>query len=367
MEKTESVSGNGRRVVVIGGGIAGSLASKFLQFDSDLTLIDPKEYFEIIWASLRSMVEPSFAERSVINHKKYLQNGRVVTSPAVNITDTDVLTADGLVFGYDYLVIATGHNDMLPKTRQEKLSQYQTEYEKIKSSESILIVGGGPSGVELAAEIAVDFPEKKVTIVHNGPRLLEFVGQKAADKAFEWMKSKRVEVILNQRVDLSSASDGSKTYRTSGGETIHADCHFLCTGKPLASEWLKGTVLKDNLDGKGRLMVDEYLRVKGRKNVFAIGDITDVPEMKQGYIAEKHASVATKNIKLLMSGGNEKKMSTYKPGPDIAIISLGRKDSVAQFPFMTVSGCIPGLIKSKDLFVGKTRKARGLDPNLVEP
>jgi len=72
------------------------------------------------------MVEPSFAERSVINHKKYLQNGRVVTSPAVNITDTDVLTADGLVFGYDYLVIATGHNDVLPKTRQEKLSQYQT-------------------------------------------------------------------------------------------------------------------------------------------------------------------------------------------------------------------------------------------------
>jgi len=41
MEKTESVSGKGKRVIVIGGGIAGSLASKFLQFDSDLTLIDP--------------------------------------------------------------------------------------------------------------------------------------------------------------------------------------------------------------------------------------------------------------------------------------------------------------------------------------
>lgn len=41
MERTESESGNGRRVVVIGGGIAGSLASKSLQFDSDVTLIDP--------------------------------------------------------------------------------------------------------------------------------------------------------------------------------------------------------------------------------------------------------------------------------------------------------------------------------------
>lgn len=150
------------------------------------------------------------------------------------------------------------------------------EYEKIKASESVLIVGGGPSGVELAAEIEVDFPGKKVTLVHKGPRLLEFVGQKAADKALDWLESKKVEVILNQTVDLNSASDGNKTYRTSGGETIHADCHFLCVGKPLSSLWLNGTVLKDSLDGKGRVMVDEHLRVKDRSNVFAIGDITNI-------------------------------------------------------------------------------------------
>ncbi|KAJ4910894.1 FAD/NAD(P)-binding oxidoreductase family protein [Raphanus sativus] len=361
-----STSTQGKRVVVIGGGVAGSLAAKLLQFDADVTLIDPKEYFEITWASLRSMVEPSFAERTVINHKNYFKNGRVVTSPAIDITESDVTTKDGAVIGYDYLVIATGHNDLLPKTRQEKLSQYQAEYEKIVSSQSVLIVGGGPSGVELAAEIAVDFPEKKVTLVHKGPRLLEFVGEKAADKAFDWLESKKVEVILNQSVDLSSASDGNKTYKTSGGETIHADCHFLCVGKPLASQWLNGTVLKDSLDGKGRVMVDEHLRVKDRKNVFAIGDITNILEMKQGYIAESHANVAVKNIKVMMSGGKRKKLSTYKPGSEIAIVSLGRKDSVAQFPFVTVVGCLPGLIKSKDLFVGKTRKARGLSPKLVQ-
>uniref|UniRef100_A0A1J3EB76 Apoptosis-inducing factor-like protein A n=1 Tax=Noccaea caerulescens TaxID=107243 RepID=A0A1J3EB76_NOCCA len=367
MEGIGSSSRQGRRVVVIGGGIAGSLAAKSLQFDADVTLIDPKEYFEITWASLRSMVEPSFAERTLINHKSYLKNGRVVTSPAINITETDVTTADGSVIGYDYLVIATGHNDLFPKTRQEKLSQYQAEYEKIKSSGSVLIVGGGPSGVELAAEIAVDFPEKKVTMVHKGPRLLEFVGEKAADKAFDWLESKKVEVILNQSVDLNAASDGNKTYRTSGGETVHADCHFLCVGKPLSSQWLSGTVLRDSLDGKGRVMVDEYLRIKDRKNVFAIGDITNIPEMKQGYIAENHANVVVKNIKAMMSSsGKKKKMSSYKPGPEIAIVSLGRKDSVAQFPFVTVVGCLPGLIKSKDLFVGKTRKARGLNPKLVQ-
>lgn len=64
----------------------------------------------------------------------------------------------------------------------------------------------------------------------------------------------------------------------------------------------------------------------------------------------------------MLIGANESKFATYKPGPQVAIVSLGRKEAVAQFPLVTVSGCIPGLIKSGDLFVGKTRKELGLAP-----
>lgn len=84
-----------------------------------------KEYFEITWASLRAMVEPSFGKRSVINHKDYLRNGRIIASKAINITDTDVLTADGGIFPFDYLVIATGHVESVPKTRAERLAEYE--------------------------------------------------------------------------------------------------------------------------------------------------------------------------------------------------------------------------------------------------
>jgi apoptosis-inducing factor 2 len=49
----------------------------------------------------------------------------------------------------------------------------------MESSQSILVVGGGSVGVELAGEIATDYPGKKVTLVHKGPRLLEFIGPKA--------------------------------------------------------------------------------------------------------------------------------------------------------------------------------------------
>lgn len=85
-----------------------------------------KEYFEITWASLRSMVEPSFAKRSVIDHNEYLRNARIISSPAVDITSSEVLTAQGRLIAYDYLVVATGHMEDGPVTTQEKLNYYQT-------------------------------------------------------------------------------------------------------------------------------------------------------------------------------------------------------------------------------------------------
>ncbi|KAF5767836.1 putative NADH:ubiquinone reductase (non-electrogenic) [Helianthus annuus] len=355
------------KVVVIGGGIAGSYIAKSLQFHSNLTLIDPKEYLEIPWASLRGMVEPGFAERSLIQHKDYLTGSRLIVSNAVDIRESEVLTSEGRLIPYDYLVIATGHGDPLPKTRADRLKQYQAENEKIKAAQSILIVGGGPTGVELAGEIAVDFPEKKMTLVHNGYRLLEFLGPKASKKTLDWLTSRRVEVKLEQTVNLEGvAEEGSKVYKTSAGEIIRADCLFLCTGKPLASSWLKNTILGDSLDDNGSLVVDGNLRVKGRKNIFAVGDITNIKEMKQGHLAKKQASAAAKNLKLVMNGGSESKMVAYKVSSTTkAIVSLGRHDAVAQLHLTTMIGLVPGLLKSKDLYVGKTRKELDVDSFLL--
>ena len=91
-----------------------------------------------------------------------------------------------------------------------------------------------------------------------------------------------------------------------------------------------------------------------------------IQEIKQGYLAQRHALVVAKNLKLLTTGGDEHKMAVYKPGWPLAIVSLGRNEAVAQIFFGTLIGCFPGRIKSKDLFVGKTRKQMGLDPHLVD-
>ncbi|KAJ8899989.1 hypothetical protein K2173_024100 [Erythroxylum novogranatense] len=349
-----------KKVVVIGGGVGGSILAYTIQSSFEVVLIDQKEYFEIPWSCLRAVVEPSFAERALINHSDYLPKAHIIASAATGITGTQVLTADGHACPYDYLVIATGHQDCAAKTRSERLDHYKAEFEKVKSASSILIVGGGPTGVELAAEIAVDFPEKKVKLVHRGTRLLEFVGPRASEKALEWLTSRKVEVILDQAINLNTFSDG--VIQTSSGVIIEADCHFDCTGKPMGSSWLEDTIIGKSLDLRGRVMVDEHMRVRGHQNIFAIGDITDTAEVKLGYPAQRHALVTAKNLKLLSMGANERKLASHKLSQTYAIISLGRRDAVAQLPMGTLCGSIPGRLKSRDLFVGKTRKQLGLKP-----
>lgn len=84
-----------------------------------------KKYFEIAWASLRSMVDLSSAERSLVNYSEFLPQVKLITSYASHITETEVLTAQGDCVPYDYLVIATGHVYSDPVTRSEGLHKYQ--------------------------------------------------------------------------------------------------------------------------------------------------------------------------------------------------------------------------------------------------
>ena len=85
-----------------------------------------------------------------------------------------------------------------------------------------------------------------------------------------------------------------------------------------------------------------------------------VQELKQGVLAQKHAMVVAKNLKILMKGTGDSKLVKYKPSKAKAMVSLGRKNAVAQLPYLTLTGALPGMIRSKNLFVNKTRKQMGL-------
>uniref|UniRef100_M8C8K3 FAD/NAD(P)-binding domain-containing protein n=1 Tax=Aegilops tauschii TaxID=37682 RepID=M8C8K3_AEGTA len=104
-----------------------------------------------------------------------------------------------------------------------------------------------------------------------------------------------------------------------------------------------------------------HLRVGRLKNVFAIGDITDVPEAKQGYLAQRHAMVVSRNLRLLLrSAGPEHKLHRYKASKAAITVTLGRRDAVSELPFMSLIGHIPGVVKPRDLYVSRTRRMMGI-------
>lgn len=78
-------------------------------------------------------MEPVFAQRSIIDHTEYLPKVHVVVSEATDVTDRQVITADGEHFAYDYLVLATGYSEGISRTRAERINYYE-KGEHTKSS-----------------------------------------------------------------------------------------------------------------------------------------------------------------------------------------------------------------------------------------
>ncbi|MCO5607094.1 hypothetical protein L7F22_061286 [Adiantum nelumboides] len=247
-----------------------------------------------------------------------------------------VVGSTGDVLPYDFLVVATGSAYKGPSTKRERILEFQSENKKLRKAKKVLIIGGGPVGVELTGEIVVDFPEREVILVHGGDRLIEFVGPKASHKAFSWLRQHRVDIRLNELIVI---------FFVWGRGLVPLGCnvHFL-----------------ERQDMNGRLRVDDFLRAEGCFNIFAAGDITAIKEIKQGFLAVKHAHYVAENVKRIIANPS-RRLLAYKPlAKPMAFVSLGRHIALAQVPFGTFLGQIPGLLKSKDHFVGKTRRGLGL-------
>ena len=205
---------------------------------------------------------------------------------------------------FDYLVIATGSSYAFPgkvsETESTKaIDLYNTLRDKINQSHQVLIIGGGPVGVELAGEIAVDFPDKEVTLVHSQPTLLEpnVYKEKIYRRTQEELEKLNVKVILNDRIELPNKQhlnyiEGKKNYVTEKTKTnITADLTFVCTGTRVNNKSLLNSQLKSKINPQtGRIKVNNYFQVDGFENIFAIGDICD-KEAKLGYFAGQQANM----------------------------------------------------------------------------
>ncbi|MDP3734270.1 MAG: FAD-dependent oxidoreductase [Nanoarchaeota archaeon] len=331
-----------KKVVIIGGGFAGSYAAKKLQRDFDVTLIDTKDYFEFTPSILRTIVEPKHIKKIQVLHRHYLPHARIVTAEVNDVTTTDVLTTKQKI-AYDYLIISSGSSYTTPikekntviANRAATLRNYTHILTKAKK---VLIIGGGLVGVELAAEIVDCYPGKEVTIIHAHENLITRHHPKAVRHAQRFLQQKGVTIIYNQR--MVENKDGYCF--TNKGVCIEHDIIFICTGIKANSSFLHHN-FSAIVNQKQQLKVNNYLQVLNYQTIFAAGDITDRKEEKTAQNAEMQAALIVRNI---FHVERKEKLEQYHSAERPMVISLGKRNGIFTYKNIVITGIIPAFLKT---------------------
>ncbi|MFF4584967.1 NAD(P)/FAD-dependent oxidoreductase [Streptomyces sp. NPDC001388] len=359
-------------VVVIGGGYAGVRLAKRLDATASVTLVDRKEVFFHRIASLRAGVRPEWTVTPFIPYDRLLRNGRVVMGKAVRVDTAgrEVVLATGERLPYDVLVIATGADYPEPArftggTAEEAVKSFAGHQQKIATAEQVLVVGGGPSGVELSAEIRLARPDARVTLAHAGTELLNSTGSaRAGRRARAWLEAHGVEVRLDSFI---SPGNDFGTYRDARGTVLAADLSFWATGTTPNTLWLRLAGHGEWLNGAGHVKVDAMLRVVGRPDVFAVGDVNDVHELKVTPAALSQAETAAHNIGSYLrgSGRHGKNSRSYRAVHRTPlVVPFGPADGVTVLPVPGGETAVLGtrtstLAKAKTLMTPFMRRQLG--------
>lgn len=322
-----------KKLVIIGGGFAGALVAKKLQKKFAITLIDTKAYFEFTPSILKIVRDRSLLRKIRVPHKKYLKHGTFIEGRVTRITEKSVFI-DKNKISFDYLVIATGwsYGFIDYTVPAYSLSSLEANSNAIQKANKVLLIGGGPVGVELAAE----FNNKKIILVDKSKHLLNRLDPKVGNYANTFLEKKGVEIIHNHAI-----TDYNKTYITDQGKQVSADIAFLCTGFLPNSDIVRIFSPKV-LDKKGFIKVNAFFQLPEYKHIFAVGNITNISEEKSAQNAEKEAQRLIQNLCLLV---NNKPMVPYKEKVRPMVISLGPYDGLFVYKSFVFKGIIPALMK----------------------
>jgi NADH:ubiquinone reductase (H+-translocating) len=368
-----------KRVIVVGGGFAGLHLLKGLANDNrfEVTLIDKDNYH--YFPPLLYQVGMAFIELSNITYpfRRYFQKRKNLRFHLGSVSRIDpqakAVYVGNNVLHYDYLVIAFGTetnyfgmesvqknclalktiNDALKLrnhllTNVEKAIHCKDEKEKSRLL-NVVIAGGGPTGVEVAGMLAEmirkigrkEYPELppgsfKIYLIQSGSVLLNNMSTTAQRESLEVISKLGVNILLNTRV--TGFEDGKVLLNN--GDAIPTNALLWTTG--VIGRELQG--LPPSSFGHGRrILVDQFSRVIGVENVFALGDISlDLTDVKYPTGHPQLAQVAIQQGKLLAENfkreheGEAWKPFKYKDKGVMAIIS--KYNAIADLPSGSITG-----------------------------
>ena len=338
--------------MIIGGGFAGATSARILENEFDVTLIDSKNYFEFTPGVLQAIVEPEHLKRIQSPHKNYLKKAKVVVGMVKELC-LDYVKVNNKKIYFDYALLCTGSRYSPPFKEFGSGASLRSDNicwtnKILTKANSVLVIGGGLVGVEIAAEIVEKYPEKKITIVHSGSKIMERYSDYSRDYCQRWLRDHKIKIMTGQFVHKRKG----KMFITKKGLKINADIVFVCTGIVPNTEYIKGKI-KEKLILNGKIQVNKFLQTSA-PNIFSAGDANSIEIEKTAHNAERQAKIAAYNIIAL-----ERKMRLreYNTKKTILIISLGNKIGVIEHPNFTIGGLIPGFIK-KIIEFKEMRKVR---------
>lgn len=191
----------------------------------------------------------------------------------------ETAAAEPRAIRYDHLVLATGSRSAVPgmpwkadASYDELVADIHRTAARVRAASHIVVAGGGATGVEVCGELRYEFPDKQVVLLSADRALVH--GDQTAPALERELRSMGVIVRSGVRATGTSAGADGKTLVTlSDGETLATDLYLPTVGMVPNSEF----VPEELLDEKKLVKADEYMRVVGADDVWAVGDIVGKP------------------------------------------------------------------------------------------
>lgn len=369
-----------KKVLIIGAGFAGMSAAQTLasRKDVEVTLVDKNNYHlfqPLLYQVASTGLNPSEISAAVRSTFRRSKNIKVLKAELTELDkEKQIATFNNGSFerSYDYLILCLGgktcyfgndkwekvapglksledavaiRNRLLNSLEEAERLGDEADLEKLTS---VVVIGGGPTGVELAGAfaelrskvLAKDYrgfnpKEVSVTLIEAGPNLLSGYDEKSSSYTKTRLEKLGVTVLLNERVNDIRA-DGVETQ-----ERFLPSTNIIWAagveGHPLAK------MVTDKIDGRGRILVTPELLIEDETNIFACGDMTyfghdeRYPRGLPGVAptAIQQGARAGKNILALLKGSPMKRFEYFDKGK---MATIGRSAAVAEAGPMKMRG-----------------------------
>ena len=369
-----------KKVVIVGAGFGGLTVAKHLaKYDFDITIIDKTNHhvfqpllYQVATTAL-SPADISTTIRSVFSDYK---NVKVLLGEVSSIDkENSKVNFNNSEIGFDYLIIATGSshsyfgkdewekhapglktlNDAL-KIREKILlsleaAEKETDPVKRQKYLNFVIIGGGPTGVELAGAISeivnknvlpdfrnVDASMTKVYLIEALPKVLSTYPDKLSEHAVEDLKELLVEVILGEKVtEVNENGVGV-------GDRFIESSNVLWAAGNEVSPLIKS--LETETDKTGRAIVNDDLSLKENEKIFIIGDAAAVNDGEGNYLAAI-APVAIQQgryvAKIIAKNLSDESRKKFRYNDRGTLATIGKAKAVGVVKGFNLSGWIAWL------------------------